>query len=323
MVKRSFPAPSRTLDGWLERRADAPLPPSAHAPLRLHTFRLHGFSQEECAPLIQHLCSLGASVLDATEAGECSHVLCKDLSAAAAELSHEPAPQLLDHSGLSSLLHPQQMMSLAEMEAPEGTRLVEASSEEGRAVSPCLPEIKLPPSYVDAWDEHHVRLPCSPRAMGTDGSPLWSTICAHLSRPPSSVDSLITAMGHIRCAMGGTWELCGIKEVLTCVLDDHEREAFFKTILPALCSLALRLPELFPTPLPLLRAGRASHVSVSAEQCACLLSHAFFCTYPGRNMESSNKHDALCPFSFGELHGSLHPPRRKGSVLSAIQAEKW
>ena len=47
--------------------------------------------------------------------------------------------------------------------------------------------------------------------------------------------------------------------------------------------LCLRMPELFPQPLPLLLKGMAGAVTLSQLQIACLLANAFFCTFPRRN----------------------------------------
>ncbi|KAL1515239.1 hypothetical protein AB1Y20_001873 [Prymnesium parvum] len=166
----------------------------------------------------------------------------------------------------------------------------------------------------------HVLLPCSPRARCVDGAPLWAALCALLSPPPASPPQLLAALEAVRDALGGEWTFDGLQELLTVELHDDERQAFFRTTVPAICSLALRLPALFPTPLPLLRAGRQRSVCLTAEQCGCLLAHAFLCSFPGRNGEGAG---GLPYFSLCHLHGALHPPRRAAGALSAMQLEKW
>lgn len=51
--------------------------------------------------------------------------------------------------------------------------------------------------------------------------------------------------------------------------------------------LALQLPELVPTALPLLKQGKAHSVSLSQLQIASLLANAFLCTFPWRKEMSS------------------------------------
>ena len=56
---------------------------------------------------------------------------------------------------------------------------------------------------------------------------------------------------------------------------------FFGCVLPYIQTVALRLPELFPSgSLPLLTQYTTGTLSLSREQCACLLAHAFFGTLP-------------------------------------------
>ncbi|KAG0363523.1 hypothetical protein BGZ54_008133, partial [Gamsiella multidivaricata] len=64
----------------------------------------------------------------------------------------------------------------------------------------------------------------------------------------------------------------------------EERDRFFTIILPKIQALALRLPELVKKPIPLLKQQEDSAVTLSQEQIACLLAHAFFNTFPCRNM---------------------------------------
>ena len=79
----------------------------------------------------------------------------------------------------------------------------------------------------------------------------------------------------------------------------EESAQFFAQILPAMVRLALNLPNLVTTPLPLLTklenqssaldadVGdsriQVRRVTLSQQQCACLLANAFFCTFPRRN----------------------------------------
>ncbi|XP_043940169.1 poly(ADP-ribose) glycohydrolase-like [Protopterus annectens] len=50
-----------------------------------------------------------------------------------------------------------------------------------------------------------------------------------------------------------------------------------------MASLALQLPDVCPSPIPLLRKGQEHTLTMSQRQIACLLANAFFCTFPHRN----------------------------------------
>ncbi|KAJ0015677.1 hypothetical protein NQD34_013966 [Periophthalmus magnuspinnatus] len=55
--------------------------------------------------------------------------------------------------------------------------------------------------------------------------------------------------------------------------------------------LALRAPRVITKPLPLLKRGMTHSISLSQEQIACLLSNAFFCTFPRRNSRKTEYHN--------------------------------
>ncbi|KAG0258857.1 hypothetical protein DFQ27_004407 [Actinomortierella ambigua] len=65
-------------------------------------------------------------------------------------------------------------------------------------------------------------------------------------------------------------------------LSSKETIRFFDVVLPRMQQLALRMPELIKVPIPLLMQQQDSAITLSQEQIACLLSHAFFNTFPGR-----------------------------------------
>lgn len=60
-----------------------------------------------------------------------------------------------------------------------------------------------------------------------------------------------------------------------------KRELFFNVVLPKIIKLALRLPELIPSAIPLLnRSTSTKSISLSQQQIASLLANAFLCTFP-------------------------------------------
>jgi poly(ADP-ribose) glycohydrolase len=61
--------------------------------------------------------------------------------------------------------------------------------------------------------------------------------------------------------------------------DNSNYPNFFTEVLPFLQDLALRLPKLFASGLPLLLPQKQATVTISQEQAACLIANAFFGTY--------------------------------------------
>lgn len=98
------------------------------------------------------------------------------------------------------------------------------------------------------------------------------------------------------------------------VLDDDEAEHFFKNLLPKIISLALRLPEVIPGSLPLLKRDHNRSLSLSQLQIASLLANAFLCTFPWRNDE------AVCPgVNFSRLFTSHMRENRRDSVAEKLK----
>ncbi|MBN3291987.1 PARG glycohydrolase, partial [Polypterus senegalus] len=69
-------------------------------------------------------------------------------------------------------------------------------------------------------------------------------------------------------------------------MDDGEKKEHFRVI-EGMANLAMRLPEICPKPIPLLKTGEDRIITLSHEQIACLLANAFFCTFPHRNSKQS------------------------------------
>ncbi|KAF9974139.1 hypothetical protein BGZ73_002500 [Actinomortierella ambigua] len=72
-------------------------------------------------------------------------------------------------------------------------------------------------------------------------------------------------------------------------LSSKEAARFFDVVLPRMQQLALRMPELIKVPIPLLMQQQDSAITLSQEQIACLLAHAFFNTFPSRWAPFRNK----------------------------------
>lgn len=66
-------------------------------------------------------------------------------------------------------------------------------------------------------------------------------------------------------------------------LEKSESDLIFEQTLPNIIRLALQLPEIIPSAIPLLKQGQNKSISLSQQQIACLLANAFLCTFPGRS----------------------------------------
>ena len=156
----------------------------------------------------------------------------------------------------------------ADLVAPDARRRAPAPPPPPPAPAAAAPRRAppvLPASYVDRWDREHVRLPCSPRAG---------------ARPPrrgaAAADAVARAARRAVAAAGGRRRAArrdegGARrdrrplEAVGAPRVRHRfprrrraRARFFGASIITPCALALRLPELCPDGLPLLRRGHAS-----------------------------------------------------------------
>ena len=104
------------------------------------------------------------------------------------------------------------------------------------------------------------------------------------------------------------------------ILDDEENlehDAFFNSILPEVCNLALRLPFVITAPIPLLRRGCNQSLTFSQHQIASLLANAFFCTFPRRNATGRQTEYSNFPIiNFNRLFGNREDTN--GEKLSCL-----
>lgn len=78
-------------------------------------------------------------------------------------------------------------------------------------------------------------------------------------------------------------------------MSDEGQINFLQITLPGIIKLALQLPELIQTPIPLLTMGTNQSVSFSQQQIASLLANAFLCTFPRRNTQKRNSEYRFYP----------------------------
>ncbi|RQM26438.1 hypothetical protein B5M09_008470 [Aphanomyces astaci] len=77
----------------------------------------------------------------------------------------------------------------------------------------------------------------------------------------------------------------------------EDATTLFTVTLPYMVSTALALPLLFPSPVPLLTRQVPSSVTLTKRQAACLIIHAFLCTFTAANTSFNHFHffDVFAP----------------------------
>ncbi|ELR17423.1 poly(adpribose) glycohydrolase, putative [Acanthamoeba castellanii str. Neff] len=187
----------------------------------------------------------------------------------------------------------------------EETKPVEKAPLE--APSPDLPE-----GYVDAWDNENIKLPCSPqntyRRVGTRSRRLlsrWYLIHTVLSVPMRSSLDLQEAIIAYNCTEDSKyaqyWDFSALHYFFQQLATKEEFDTFFDTTLPFIIRLALRLPELFSEPTPLLAMGEDRTLVLTQEQVACLLANGFLCTFPKQGPQKKGRKGQYPSFSFHTL----------------------
>ncbi|XP_061500842.1 poly(ADP-ribose) glycohydrolase [Anopheles gambiae] len=131
-----------------------------------------------------------------------------------------------------------------------------------------------------------LRLPMMARCMmrNADGSHAvesrWTVVCRALAKPIGSSRELADAIVQYNPEYRAGGQFGALHRLFEEQCDEAERAAFFGETLPRIVRLALRLVELFRTPVPLLLQWHNHAVSMTQEQAACLLANAFLCTFP-------------------------------------------
>lgn len=185
-----------------------------------------------------------------------------------------------------------------------------------------------PPSwstYVDAWDSIHVKLPCSPKSLfpvvinkNTTLKQRWELIENALLNDMKSANDLEKAIKSYNVKMNQPFYI--LRALLNDCFNDEERTEFFAKTLPEMVKLALSLPALITQPIPLLTRQRAHCITISQQQCACLLANAFFCTFPRRNSTNPDAEYSNYPtINFNRLHIGKATRDKKGVHIEKLK----
>lgn len=149
-----------------------------------------------------------------------------------------------------------------------------------------------PAVFRDAWDDVHVKMPCSSKNLfpvkdeETDelqNKSRWELIEETLNSEFSDPLELKNVILRYNASYAKKWDFTALHLYCTKVLDPDSAEHLFDSVLPEMVQLALRAPQLLTKPVPLLKRGMNHSLTLSQEQISCLLSNAFFCTFPRRN----------------------------------------
>jgi poly(ADP-ribose) glycohydrolase len=73
-----------------------------------------------------------------------------------------------------------------------------------------------------------------------------------------------------------------------------------KQLVVKIAKLAFSLPKKICSPIPILKQGTSHAVSMTQEQCACILANAFFCTFPHRFYKENSE---LLPYVNFDAYG--------------------
>ncbi|RKO90865.1 hypothetical protein BDK51DRAFT_50234 [Blyttiomyces helicus] len=220
--------------------------------------------------------------------------------------------------------------NIAEIEAAELQRRAKRLVYSSIVLCSIPPESTAldPTDYRDEWNTQNVRLPCSAKNVERFQSPSgsapsyaskWDTIEEVLQakmEKPEDFKEVILAYNE---AQRSRWKTTGIEFFLKRVVDNPAH--YLEKVIPLISRMALRLPILFPQPVPLLRRGCNMAVTLSQMQIASLLANAFFCTFPRRNdLRRSAEYGSFPSIHFDSLFaGSGSPPRCSGPQIAKLE----
>ncbi|XP_032430642.1 poly(ADP-ribose) glycohydrolase isoform X1 [Xiphophorus hellerii] len=150
----------------------------------------------------------------------------------------------------------------------------------------CKVPIPYPATFLDTWDDVHVKMPCSNGNLfpvDDEKKSRWDLIKETLDKKFTNAFELKEAVLKYSASHAKKWDFTALDLYCNKVLERDAVEHLFDSLLPDMVQLALRASELCTKPIPLLKRGMSHSITMSQEQVACLLANAFFCTFPRRN----------------------------------------
>ncbi|KOB75785.1 Poly(Adp-ribose) glycohydrolase [Operophtera brumata] len=128
----------------------------------------------------------------------------------------------------------------------------------------------------DRWDYEHSN-------NETHLKRRWDIIEVALRQPIHTSQELASTILSYNTKFKSVWKFRALHHLFNNYLEEEESQYFFDVTLPEIAKLALALPKLILSPIPLLRQHKNQSVSLSQQQISSLLANAFFCTFPRRN----------------------------------------
>lgn len=153
----------------------------------------------------------------------------------------------------------------------------------------------VPSVGEDKWDDDHVKLPTNPLNlyMEIDESgelsqkSRWNLVKEALTASPIT-DSHKLEEAIKKYTSKKDLSFKALHQLFDDDFSEDDSALFFESVLPKMIELALRLPELIKSAIPFLKKETNHTLSLSQEQAACLLTNAFFCTFPGRKWKTAS-----------------------------------
>jgi poly(ADP-ribose) glycohydrolase len=187
------------------------------------------------------------------------------------------------------------------------------------------------PDFDEMWENpQYVKFPCSNhntyrlRSDPENYLSKWRLICDSLSAPISNAKELEDCILSYSPTFIGQWTFGSLHE---CCALLPEGNTFWSVILPFMAQLAQKLDKVFFSAIPLLRAQVAAEITLTHEQCACLISNMFFCTFPQRSCNSphggngTGAYENFPNVNFNTLFAtneSINRPNRRVQKLQCI-----
>nr|XP_033804479.1 poly(ADP-ribose) glycohydrolase-like [Geotrypetes seraphini]XP_033804480.1 poly(ADP-ribose) glycohydrolase-like [Geotrypetes seraphini]XP_033804482.1 poly(ADP-ribose) glycohydrolase-like [Geotrypetes seraphini] len=169
----------------------------------------------------------------------------------------------------------------------------------------------------NTWSNDVVKMPYSSNNVYESSSALkkpksrWKLIEKALKKPLKSSQDIEKAIKTYNKKYETAWKFDALHRYIE-MLPEAEQEYFFKNLIPEMVNLALQLPHLCQKGIPLLKRGRMMALTLSQQQIACLLTNAFFCTFPRRNTSQNNSEYASYPIiNFSRLFEEWNPKKKE------------
>ncbi|XP_046432924.1 poly(ADP-ribose) glycohydrolase-like isoform X2 [Neodiprion fabricii] len=182
----------------------------------------------------------------------------------------------------------------------------------------------------DKWCPGYVRMPHSTHSLypnkHTTGSSgfrqRWEVIQEALLRSFASTHQLEVAILSYNEKYALRWDFSALHYFFSEVIDEDETGLFYDDILPKIVQLALQLPALVTSPIPLLKRHTNVTLSLSQLQVGSLLANALLCTFPRRNSTNPQSEYAMYPeINFNRLFGAYEKerPDRSEAVMEKMK----